>query len=114
MGIGPAPAIRKALDRTGLTLDKIDVFEVNEAFAPQYLAVEKELGLPRERTNVNGGAIALGHPTGCSGARILVTLLHEMKRRASTEATPYYGLATLCVGVGMGVSTVVEWIGEKA
>jgi len=70
----------------------------------------RKLGLPHERTNVNGGAIALGHPTGCSGARILITLIHEMKRRAPQEGRPYYGLATLCVGVGMGVSTIVEWI----
>ena len=72
----------------------------------------RKLGLEHDKTNVNGGAIALGHPTGCSGARILVTLLHEMKRRAAGEKRPYYGLATLCVGVGMGVSTLVEWLGE--
>jgi acetyl-CoA acetyltransferase len=88
------------------------LIELNEAFAVQALAVMDELGLPHERTNVNGGAIALGHPVGCSGARILTTLLHEMKRRAPFEKRPYYGLATLCVGVGMGVSTLVEWLDE--
>ena len=76
------------------------------------LAVMQELGLDREIVNVNGGAVALGHPLGCSGARILTTLLHEMKRRAASEKRPYYGLATLCVGVGMGASTIVEWIGD--
>jgi acetyl-CoA acetyltransferase family protein len=112
MGYGPIPATEKLLSRLGLTLDQIGLIELNEAFAAQSLGVMRELGLRPEITNVNGGAIALGHPTGCSGARILVTLLHEMKRRAPSEQRPYYGLATLCVGVGMGVSTLVEWVGS--
>jgi 3-oxoadipyl-CoA thiolase len=112
MGYGPVPATQKLLQRLGLRLDQIGLVELNEAFAAQALGVMRQLGLRHEITNVNGGAIALGHPTGCSGARILVTLLHEMKRRAAQEARPYYGLATLCVGVGMGVSTIVEWVGE--
>ncbi len=113
MGYGPVPATRKLLERTGITLDDVGLVELNEAFAAQVLGVMKQLGMKHELTNVNGGAIALGHPTGCSGARILVTLLHEMKRRAASQPSPYYGLATLCVGVGMGVSTLVEWIGES-
>jgi acetyl-CoA acetyltransferase family protein len=111
MGYGPVPATQKLLNRLELTLDDIGLIELNEAFAAQTIGVMRRLGLRHEITNVNGGAIALGHPTGCSGARILVTLLHEMKRRAPQEKRPYYGLATLCVGVGMGVSTMVEWIG---
>ena len=110
MGLGPIPATRKVLARAGLTIDDIGLVELNEAFAVQALAVMKELGLRQEITNVNGGAIALGHPLGCSGARILTTLLHEMKRRAESESRPYYGLATLCVGVGQGESTIVEWM----
>lgn len=111
MGLGPIPATRKALKRAGLTVDDIGLVELNEAFAVQALAVIRELGLDPEITNVNGGAIALGHPLGCSGARILTTLLHEMRRRAPSAAKkPYYGLATLCVGVGQGESTIVEWI----
>jgi acetyl-CoA acetyltransferase family protein len=109
MGYGPVPATEKLLSRVGVTLDQIGLIELNEAFAAQTLGVMRKLGLRSEITNVNGGAIALGHPTGCSGARILVTLLHEMQRRAPNEARPYYGLATLCVGVGMGVSTLVVW-----
>jgi len=112
MGYGPVPATQKLLGRLGLSLDQIGLVELNEAFAAQSLGVIRTLGLDTEITNVNGGAIALGHPTGCSGARILVTLLHEMKRRAPQQDRPYYGLATLCVGVGMGVSTVVEWMPE--
>jgi acetyl-CoA acetyltransferase family protein len=112
MGYGPVPATEKLLDRLGLAIDDIGLIELNEAFAAQTIGCMRRLGLDPEITNVNGGAIALGHPTGCSGARILVTLLHEMKRRAPTEKRPFYGLATLCVGVGMGVSTVVEWLGE--
>jgi acetyl-CoA acetyltransferase len=100
------------LQRLNLSLDEIGLIEINEAFAAQTLGCMRELGMRHEITNVNGGAIALGHPTGCSGARILVTLLHEMKRRVPEAKSPFYGLATLCVGVGMGVSTVVEWIGE--
>lgn len=110
MGYGPVPATEKLLTRHGLRLDEIGLVELNEAFAAQALGVMRKLGLSHEITNVNGGAIALGHPTGCSGARILVSLIHEMKRRAPQESRPYYGLATLCVGVGMGVATLVEWM----
>lgn len=112
MGYGPIPASRKALGRAGLTIEDIGLIEVNEAFAVQALAVMRDLGLRPEITNVNGGAIALGHPLGCSGARILTTLLHEMRRRAPGEKRPFYGLATLCVGVGQGEATIVEWIGD--
>jgi len=112
MGYGPVPATQKLLTRLGLSMDQIGLVELNEAFAAQAIGVIRRLGLRQEITNVNGGAIALGHPTGCSGARILVTLLHEMRRRAPAHPRPYYGLATLCVGVGMGVSTIVEWIGD--
>jgi 3-oxoadipyl-CoA thiolase len=111
MGLGPVPATRKALQRAGLDISAIHLTELNEAFAIQSLAVMQDLGLSPEITNVNGGAIALGHPLGCSGARILTTLLHEMRRRAPSEQPPYFGLATLCVGVGQGEATVVEWIG---
>jgi 3-oxoadipyl-CoA thiolase len=114
MGTGPIPATRKALARAGLDIEDIGLIELNEAFAVQSLAVMKELGLRPEITNVNGGAIALGHPLGCSGARLLTTLLHEMCRRAPSEKRPYYGLATLCVGVGQGEATIVEWIGDAA
>lgn len=110
MGLGPIPATRKALARAGIALEDIGLIELNEAFAVQALAVMRELGMPHEITNVNGGAIALGHPLGCSGARILTTLLHEMRRRAPDQARPYYGLATLCVGVGQGEATIVEWL----
>jgi acetyl-CoA acetyltransferase len=110
MGLGPIYATRKALSRAGLEIEDISLVELNEAFAIQALAVMKELGLRHEITNVNGGAIALGHPLGCSGARILTTLLHEMRRRAPDEKRPYYALATLCVGVGQGEATIVEWI----
>ena len=103
MGMGPAPATRKALDRAGLTLDQIDLIEVNEAFAGQYLAVEKELGLDREKVNVNGGAIALGHPLGASGTRLLLTVTLELKRRGAR-----YGLATACIGGGQGIAAIVE------
>jgi acetyl-CoA acetyltransferase family protein len=112
MGYGPVPSTEKLLKRLGLSLTDIGLIELNEAFAAQSLGCIRKLGLDQEITNVNGGAIALGHPTGCSGARILVTLLHEMKRRAADQDGPFYGLATLCVGVGMGVSTVIEWIEE--
>lgn len=111
MGLGPIPATRKALKRAGLQVADIHLVELNEAFAVQSLAVIEELGLDQEITNINGGAIALGHPLGCSGARILTTLLHEMRRRAPEENKPFYGLATLCVGVGQGEATIVEWIG---
>jgi 3-oxoadipyl-CoA thiolase len=114
MGYGPVPATRKALERAGLSVEDIGLVELNEAFAVQSLAVMRMLGLKPEITNVNGGAIALGHPLGCSGARILTTLLHEMRRRAPAEQRPYYGLATLCVGVGQGETIIVEWIGDDA
>lgn len=112
MGIGPAPATRKALQRAGLTLQDLGLIEINEAFAAQSLAVIRELGLNEAIVNVNGGAIALGHPLGCSGARILTTLIHEMRRRAPHMDKPFYGLASLCVGVGQGEATLVEWMGE--
>jgi acetyl-CoA acetyltransferase family protein len=111
MGLGPVPAVRKVLERAHLRVEDVRLIELNEAFAVQSLAVMRELGLAHEITNVNGGAVALGHPLGCSGARILTTLLHEMRRRAPAERRPYYGLATLCVGVGQGEATIVEWIG---
>jgi 3-oxoadipyl-CoA thiolase len=103
MGIGPVHATRKALTRAGLSLEDLDLIELNEAFAAQSLACIAELGLDRSKVNVNGGAIALGHPLGCSGARILTTLVHEMTRRESR-----YGLATMCIGVGQGIATIVE------
>lgn len=106
MGLGPVPATQKALQRAGLRLSDIGLVELNEAFAVQSLAVIEDLGLDPEIVNVNGGAIALGHPLGCSGARILTTLLHEMRRRGNVK----YGLATLCVGVGQGETTIVEWL----
>jgi 3-oxoadipyl-CoA thiolase len=112
MGLGPVPATRKALARANLGIEQIGLIELNEAFAVQSLAVIKELGMRMDITNVNGGAIALGHPLGCSGARILTTLIHEMRRRAPQEKRPYYGLATLCVGVGQGEATIVEWIAD--
>lgn len=103
MGIGPVPATRKALARAGLSTGQLDLIELNEAFAAQAVACIRELGLDPARVNVNGGAIALGHPLGCSGARILTTLVHEMARRGSR-----YGLATMCIGVGQGIAMVVE------
>lgn len=103
MGIGPVPATRKALSKANLTLDDMELIELNEAFAAQSLSVIKELGLNREILNVNGGAIALGHPLGCSGTRITVTLIHEMLRREVK-----YGLATICVAGGLGVSGIFE------
>jgi acetyl-CoA acetyltransferase family protein len=106
MGMGPAPATRKVLDRAGLTLADIDLIEVNEAFAGQYLAVEKELGLDRDKVNVNGGAIALGHPLGASGTRLLLTITLELKRRGQK-----YGLATACIGGGQGIAAIVENLG---
>jgi acetyl-CoA acetyltransferase family protein len=101
MGIGPIPAVRRLLERTGIELDEIDLVELNEAFASQSLAVVRDLGLDEEKVNVNGGAIALGHPLGMSGARLVVSLLHELRRRDGR-----YGLATLCVGVGQGVAAL--------
>jgi 3-oxoadipyl-CoA thiolase len=103
MGIGPIPAVRRLLERTGITVGDIDLVELNEAFASQSLAVVRELGLDEDRVNVNGGAIALGHPLGMSGARLVVSLLHELRRRDGR-----YGLATLCVGVGQGVAALFE------
>jgi acetyl-CoA acyltransferase len=103
MGIGPVQAIPKALRMAGLTLDQIDLIELNEAFAAQSLAVIKELGLDPQKVNVNGGAIALGHPLGCTGAKLTATLLHEMKRRKAK-----YGMVTMCVGGGMGAAGIFE------
>jgi acetyl-CoA acetyltransferase family protein len=103
MGRGPVPATKIALQKAGLTLDYIDLIEVNEAFAAQYLAVEKELGLDREKVNVNGGAIALGHPLGATGTRLVITLLYELRRRKKK-----YGLATACIGGGQGIAMIVE------
>jgi acetyl-CoA acetyltransferase len=110
MGLGPVPAVNKAMERAGLAVGDLDLVEINEAFAVQTLAVMHELGISHAITNVNGGAIALGHPLGCSGARILTTLLHEMRRRAAKTGEPLKGLATLCVGVGQGEATLVEVI----
>jgi 3-oxoadipyl-CoA thiolase len=103
MGIGPVPAVRKLLERAGVSIDELDLVELNEAFASQSLAVVRELGLDEERVNVNGGAIAIGHPLGMSGARLVVSLLHELRRRGGR-----YGLATLCVGVGQGQAALFE------
>jgi acetyl-CoA acyltransferase 2 len=103
MGIGPVPSTRKALQLAGLKLDQIDRVEVNEAFAPQYLAVEKELGLSRDKTNVNGGAIALGHPLAASGTRLVITVLNDLRRKGLK-----YGLATACIGGGQGIAMIVE------
>ena len=106
MGIGPVPAVRKLLARAGVAVEDIDLVELNEAFASQSLAVVRELGLDPERVNVNGGAIAIGHPLGMSGARLVVTLLHELRRRGGR-----YGLATMCVGVGQGQAALFERTG---
>ncbi len=103
MGRGPVPASKIALQKAGMTLEHIDLIEVNEAFAAQYLAVEKELGLDREKVNVNGGAIALGHPLGATGTRLVITLLNELRRRKKK-----YGLATACIGGGQGIAMVGE------
>ncbi|MBI2835583.1 MAG: acetyl-CoA C-acetyltransferase [Acidobacteria bacterium] len=105
MGMGPAPATRKVLERTGLTLDDLDLIEVNEAFAAQYLSVERELGLDRSKVNVNGGAIALGHPLGMTGTRLLLTLTLELRRRGAKR-----GLATACIGGGQGIAAIVETV----
>ena len=112
MGYGPVPSTNKLLKRLSLSINDIRLIELNEAFAAQSIGVMRRAGFREEITNVNGGAIALGHPIGCSGARVFTTLLHEMKRRSKEEEPPYYGLATLCVGVGQGVSTIVEWTHE--
>jgi acetyl-CoA acetyltransferase family protein len=103
MGIGPVPAIRAVHERAGLGLGEIDLFEINEAFAAQYLACEKQLGLDRERVNVNGGAIALGHPLGATGARLVLTLLLELRRRGGR-----FGIASACIGGGQGIALLVE------
>ena len=103
MGIGPIPAVRRLLERTGVAIADIDLVELNEAFASQSVAVVRELGLDPDRVNVNGGAIALGHPLGMSGARLVVSLVHELRRRGGR-----YGLATLCVGVGQGQAALFE------
>ena len=103
MGIGPAPAMRRALERHEAKLSDFELFEVNEAFAPQYLAVEKELGLPRDRTNVDGGAIAVGHPLAASGARITAHLLYEMRRRAAKRS-----IGSACIGGGQGIALLLE------
>ena len=103
MGIGPVPAVRKLLVRAGLDVDDLDLVELNEAFASQSLAVIRELGLDEDKVNVNGGAIAIGHPLGMSGARLVVTLLHELRRRGGR-----YGVATMCVGVGQGQAALFE------
>ena len=112
MGIGPVPAVERALARARIRMADVGLVELNEAFAAQAIAVMRATGMRPEITNVNGGAIALGHPLGCSGARILTTLAHEMKRRNAAGARVRYGLVTLCVGVGQGEATVVEWIGR--
>ena len=107
MGLGPIPATRLALSRAGLTIDDMDLIELNEAFASQALACMRELGADLARVNVNGGAIALGHPLGASGARIVTTLVHEMRRSGAR-----YGLATMCIGVGQGIAMIVQRIAE--
>jgi acetyl-CoA acetyltransferase len=103
MGLGPIPASRRALERAGLSVDDLDLVELNEAFAAQAIPCMRELGLDPEKVNVNGGAIAIGHPLGASGARLVATLLHEMRRRGAR-----YGLATMCIGVGQGIASVWE------
>jgi 3-oxoadipyl-CoA thiolase len=107
MGVGPVPAVKKALQRAGLQIKDIGLLELNEAFAVQSLAVLEDLGIDPELVNVNGGAIAIGHPLGCSGARLVTTLVHELKNRGNVK----YGVATLCVGVGQGEATVIEYLG---
>ena len=104
MGVGPVPASRQAMDKAGLKIEDMDLIEANEAFAAQSIAVARELNFDMSKVNVNGGAIALGHPVGASGARIIVTLLHEMAKRDDAKK----GLATLCIGGGMGVATIFE------
>ena len=103
MGVGPIPATRQALERAGLTMDDIDLVELNEAFASQALACQRELGIDHDKLNVNGGAIAIGHPLGASGARLIGTLARELRRRGGR-----YGVATMCIGVGQGMATVIE------
>ena len=103
MGMGPVPAVRKVLDRAGLTLKDIDLFELNEAFAAQSVAVARELGVDAAKVNVNGGAIALGHPIGASGARVLTTLIYALRARKL-----HYGVASLCIGGGMGIAMAIQ------
>ncbi len=103
MGVAPVPAVRKALERAGLEIGDIDLVELNEAFAAQVLASARQLEIPHEKLNVNGGAIAIGHPLGCSGARLIGTLAHELRRRGLR-----YGVATMCIGVGQGLAAVIE------
>jgi len=103
MGLGPIPATRKALQRAGLRVQDLDLIELNEAFAAQAIPCMKELELPPDRVNVNGGAIAIGHPLGCSGARLMTTLVRELHRRGGR-----YGLATMCIGVGQGIAVIIE------
>ena len=103
MGIGPVAAIKKALDKAKMTLSQMDLIEVNEAFAAQYLSVEKELGLPREKTNLNGGAIAIGHPLGASGTRIMNHLVYELQRKQLR-----YAVGSACIGGGQGVAIIIE------
>ena len=103
MGIGPAKAIPKALEKAGLTIDDIDIFEVNEAFASQAIYCQRELGIPDEKLNPNGGAIALGHPLGCTGARMTATLLHEMEKQSAR-----LGVVSMCIGGGMGAAAIFE------
>jgi acetyl-CoA C-acetyltransferase len=105
MGYGPVPAVNRLMERTGMTLDDFELVELNEAFAAQYIVCERMLGLDRERTNVNGSGISMGHPVGCTGARIVVTLIHELRRRGLKR-----GLATMCVGGGQGKAMVVELV----
>ena len=108
-GIGPVPAVRKVLEQTGLTLDQIDLVELNEAFAAQVIACLRELPIDPDRMNVNGGAIALGHPLGCTGAKLTATLLYEMQRRNAR-----YGLVTMCVGGGMGAAGYLKGVNSNA
>jgi acetyl-CoA acyltransferase 2 len=103
MGIGPAPAIRKVLAKAGMTLDQVDLFDVNEAFAPQAVAVEKDLGVPREKFNVHGGAIAIGHPLAASGTRITLHLLHALRRSGLR-----WGVGSACIGGGQGIAVLLE------
>jgi acetyl-CoA acetyltransferase family protein len=109
MGLGPIPATRKALERAGLRVEDMDLIELNEAFASQSIAVMRELGLDPEKVNVNGGAIALGHPLGMSGARLITMLSHELQRTGKR-----YGLATMCIGVGQGIATIIERLDAEA
>ncbi len=113
MGLGPIPASQKALARAGLTVADLELVEINEAFAAQVLPCMEDLGLPAERTNVNGGAIALGHPLGCTGARLFTTWLHEMQRRAAGVARSPFGLITMCIGVGQGEAAIFEYLADN-